>query len=64
MAQNTAERQRRVASNLRRHIGERSTARFLQTLPAFKVVEEMPRHLKFLLEKLEAAEKGHTKVSR
>ena len=56
MARNTADRHERLAPDIRRQFGERSTRRFLHAMPAFKVVDEIPRHLRALLDRLEETE--------
>jgi hypothetical protein len=64
MIRNTGERHERLSSEIRRQFGERSTTRFMHTLPAFKVVDHMPAHLKALLDQLEKTEGKQSKVSR
>jgi len=49
---------RAVSSQIRRQAGDRATRRFLSSLPAFKVVAELPEHLRLLLARLEQAEDG------
>lgn len=56
MSRNTGERHDGLALDIRRQFGQRSTARFLHALPAFKVVDDVPGHLKALLDKLDEAE--------
>jgi hypothetical protein len=56
MPRNTGERHEGVALDIRRQFGERSMARFLNALPAFKVADDMPGHLTALLDKLDEAE--------
>jgi hypothetical protein len=58
MTRNTGEKHDSLALDIRRQFGERSTARFLHALPAFKVVNDIPRHLRALLDKLEETESG------
>jgi hypothetical protein len=60
MTRNTGERHDSLARDIRRQFGDRSTTRFLHALPAFKVVDHIPGHLKALLDKLEETE-GRTK---
>jgi len=57
MARNTANRQDKLATDIRRQIGDRSLTRFLGAMPAYKVVNDIPRHMKDLLEQLEASER-------
>lgn len=64
MAHSSGERQGSLASDIRRQFGERSTARFLNALPAFKVVDDVPGPLKILLKRLEETEKGDAAASR
>lgn len=56
MTRNTGERHESVAHDIRRQFTERSTARFLNAMPAFKVVDHIPGHLKALLDKLDETE--------
>lgn len=64
MTRNTGERHEALATDIRRQFGERSTARFLHTMPAFKVVDDIPAHLRALLDKLEQTEGKQAKASR
>ena len=64
MTRDTGERHQRLAVDIRRQFGNRSTMRFLHTLPAFKVVDHIPAHLKALLDQLEETEGKKTKASR
>ena len=57
MARNTAERQDRLAADIRRQFTALSTKRFLHAMPAFRVVAEIPGHLRELLDQLEASER-------
>lgn len=56
MTRNTGERHTGLATDIRRQVGDRSVRRFAHALPAFKVVEDIPSHLKTLLEQLERTE--------
>lgn len=56
MTRNTGEKHDSLALDIRRQFGERSTARFLHALPAFKVVDDIPGHLRTLLDRLEETE--------
>jgi hypothetical protein len=56
MTRNTGERHESLATDIRRQFGKRSTARFLHAMPTFKAVDDIPGHLKALLDKLEEAE--------
>ncbi len=56
MARNIAERQDRLAADIRRQFTDRSTKRFLRAMPTFRVVDDIPDHLKELLDQLEASE--------
>lgn len=47
---------RRVAGLIRHQLGSETNARFLRSLPAFRVEREIPASLQQLLEKLEQAE--------
>jgi hypothetical protein len=64
MTRRTGERQESLATDIRRQLGEKSTTRFLHALPAFKVVDDIPNHLRTLLVRLEEAETGKAKISR
>ncbi len=64
IGENAGERHHRLASDIRRQFGERSTVRFLHALPAFKVVDDIPGHLRTLLDKLEETEGKKAKASR
>lgn len=64
MSRNTAEPQEKLATDIRRQIGDRSLARFLGAMPTYKVVSEIPHHLKELLERLEASERQQADRSR
>lgn len=46
----------KLATDIKRQFGEEATTRFLRTLPAFKVVSDLPEHLRQLLERLEETE--------
>ena len=56
MTRNTGERHQGLATDIRRQVGDRSVRRFAHALPAFKVVEDIPSHLRTLLDQLERAE--------
>lgn len=45
-----------LARDIRRQAGDRATRRFLRSLPSFKVVTELPEHLRNLLEQLESVD--------
>ncbi len=47
---------KRLARDIRHQASDRVTRRFLRTLPAFKVVTDMPEHLRSLLDQLEDVE--------
>ena len=64
MARTDAERQEQLATDIRRQIGDRSMTRFLGAMPAYKVVSDIPSHLKDLLERLEASERPQASASR
>ena len=61
MARNTENRQDRLAGDIRRQFGDLSTTRFLRAMPAFRVVSDIPDHLRQLLDRLEASERQATK---
>jgi len=56
MTRNTGERQTGLAADIRRQFGDGSVRRFARSLPAFKVVDDIPGHLKTLLDQVERAE--------
>ena len=56
MTRNTGERHQGLATDIRRQVGDTSVRRFAHALPAFKVVEDIPSHLRALLDQLERAE--------
>ncbi len=58
MTQQDAKRPERPAGPSRHPLTDRMTARFLRNLPAFKVVDEIPAHLRALLKQLEEAEEN------
>jgi len=55
--QQNAKRRERHSGPKRHSFGDRSTTRFLRTLPTFRVVHELPDHLNELLKRLEEAER-------
>ncbi|WP_315925135.1 hypothetical protein [Mesorhizobium sp. SP-1A] len=48
-----------LSGDIRRQATDRMTRRFLRGMPAFKVVSDLPEHMKTLLERLENVEPGH-----
>lgn len=58
MAGSNANKQNGLSAEIRRQFGDRTTARFAQTLPTFKVVADIPEHMRTLLERLQCAEEG------
>lgn len=46
----------KVATNIRRELASESNLRVLEALPAFQADEHLPKKLRRLLDKLEAAE--------
>jgi hypothetical protein len=56
MARSSARKEDQLAADIRRQFGDGATARLARTLPTFKVVSEIPEHLRILLERLECAE--------
>lgn len=57
MAQQDAKKRESRMNPDRHAFGDRMTTRFLRTLPAFRVVHDIPDHLADLLERLEEAER-------
>lgn len=57
MTRTKAEDRDRLASDIRRQIADPSTTRCLRALPAFRAVEDLPDHLKVLLDRLDARER-------
>jgi hypothetical protein len=55
---NNANRRAELANDIRRQAGSEATKRFLRTLPAFRLENEMPRQLSDLLDSLDDAEAG------
>jgi hypothetical protein len=45
-----------IAAEIKRQIGDRKMARYLRSMPTFKVASDIPHHLKELLDRLEASE--------
>ena len=52
MSRNTAETQEKLATDIRRQFGDRSLTRFLGAMPTYKVVSDLPHHMKELLDRL------------
>jgi len=46
----------KLASDIRRELGRDRTARFLRTVPAFKIATDTPDYLRQLLDRLEKCE--------
>jgi hypothetical protein len=59
MARSTVHKQDRLAADIRRQFGDGATARLARALATFKVVSEIPEHLRILLERLECAEENN-----
>lgn len=57
-------RQEKLANEIRRQFADLSTSRFLRAMPAFKVVSDIPDHMKDLLDRLEASERQSRTPSR
>jgi hypothetical protein len=64
MSRDAGERHERLATDIRRQFGKMSTTRFLHAMPTFKVVNDMPRHMKDLLDRLEETEGKKAEASR
>lgn len=47
-----------LSGHIRRQAGDHATRRFLRSLPTFRVVSDLPDHLRQLLDRLERAENG------
>jgi hypothetical protein len=56
MSGNHGYRHAELANDIRRQAGSEATKRFLRSLPAFRLEQEMPRRLIDLLERLDDAE--------
>ncbi|OQM76157.1 hypothetical protein [Manganibacter manganicus] len=56
MAGSSANKHDRLSAEIRRQFGDEATSRFVQTLPTFKVVADIPEHMRTLLKKLQYAE--------
>lgn len=46
----------KLAADIKRELGAGRTARFLRSMPAFKITSEMPDYLRQLLDRLEECE--------
>jgi hypothetical protein len=58
-------KRRECHTGSKRHpFGDRTTTRFLRTLPSFRVVHDLPDHLSELLKRLEQAEQSETPKRR
>jgi len=57
-------RQEKLANDIRRQFADLSTSGFLRAMPAFKVVSDIPDHMKDLLDRLEASERQSRTPSR
>lgn len=57
MTRKDAERHERLAADIRHQFADLSTTRFLRAMPAFRVIDEIPDHLKVLLDRLDAGER-------
>ena len=64
MSRNTAETQEKLATDIRRQFGDRSLTRFLGAMPTYKVVSDLPHHMKELLDRLEASEREQANRSK
>ncbi len=64
MTKENAKRRERDISAIRHPFGNGMTTRFLRALPAFKVVDDLPEHLRELLDRLENAERERTSDGR
>lgn len=53
---NNSERRAVLANDIRRQAGTETTKRFLRTLPAFRLENEVPRQFQELLDRLDGAE--------
>ncbi|KQZ80785.1 hypothetical protein ASD64_10745 [Mesorhizobium sp. Root157] len=57
MTRTASEKQQDLASTIKRQAGAQATRRLLRSMPTFKVVTEMPRHLQDLLDELNEVER-------
>jgi hypothetical protein len=57
MTRSVSERQQDLANTIKHQAGTQATRRLLGSLPAFKVVTEVPQHLQELLDRLGDMEK-------
>ncbi len=53
---NAHEREGRVAAEIRRQIGDNTSRRLARAVPSFRVVSDIPDHLRELLERLDGME--------
>jgi hypothetical protein len=56
MTRTVSQRQQDLASTIKRQASTKATRRLLGSMPAFKVVAEVPQHLQDLLDRLREAE--------
>ena len=56
MTSSSTKRQDRLSADIRRQIGDRAISRLMQAMPAFRVVTDIPDHLRELLDRLEERE--------
>lgn len=64
MAQEETKKRDHYTGPGRHPLSERATTRFLRTLPAFRVVHDIPDHLSELLKRLEEAEQNGQEKGR
>lgn len=53
---NSGTKRQKLAADIKRQLGDRSTAQFLRTMPAFKVASDVPPYLRRLLDQLDECE--------
>ncbi|TPN55142.1 MULTISPECIES: NepR family anti-sigma factor [unclassified Mesorhizobium] len=55
MTRNKAEKENRLAAEVRRQVGAKAMTRFLRTLPAFRIDADIPDRFRDLLDRLDRA---------
>lgn len=64
MTRANSQQGQQLARDIRRQFGNGATTRFLHALPTFKVVTDLPEHMRDLLDRLQASESPATDRKR
>ena len=56
MTRANSQQRQQLARDIRHQFSDRATTRFLRAMPTFKVVTDLPEHLRELLDNLQASE--------